>query len=196
MVIYPETQKRAQAELDVVVGRHRIPTFADYENLLYIRAMVKEALRWRPVDPVGLPHRSIEDDWYEVTSSPLEQSSSQTSGTSTETPRFMEQMLYTSILHAILTGRARSLRGRWARRKKVTSRGKPLLIDVDGCVEDGLVVYGLRLLERDGFTDVFRKDNRQPIPFKVNITPRFSEAETMLELERKSHGLPASQQKE
>ncbi|KAF8546953.1 cytochrome P450, partial [Imleria badia] len=65
MVIYPETQKRAQAELDVVVGRHRIPTFADYENLPYIRAMVKEALRWRPVDPVGLPHRSIEDDWYE-----------------------------------------------------------------------------------------------------------------------------------
>lgn len=39
MVIYPETQKRAQAELDAIVGRERIPTFADYENLLYIRAM-------------------------------------------------------------------------------------------------------------------------------------------------------------
>jgi cytochrome P450 len=65
ILAYPETQERAQAELDAVVGRTRLPTFADYPHLPYIRAMVKEALRWRPVDPVGLPHRSIEDDWYE-----------------------------------------------------------------------------------------------------------------------------------
>ncbi|KAH9002681.1 cytochrome P450 [Lactarius hatsudake] len=65
MLVYPETQARAQAELDAVVGRGRLPTFADYPHLPYIRAMVKEALRWRPVDPIGLPHRSIEDDWYE-----------------------------------------------------------------------------------------------------------------------------------
>jgi len=65
ILAYPETQARAQAELDAVVGRTRLPTFADYTHLPYIRAMVKEALRWRPVDPVGLPHRSIEDDWYE-----------------------------------------------------------------------------------------------------------------------------------
>ncbi|SRR6266702_4940964 len=65
MLAYPETQARAQAELDAVVGRTRLPTFADYPHLPYIRAMVKEALRWRAVDPVGLPHRSTEDDWYE-----------------------------------------------------------------------------------------------------------------------------------
>ncbi|KAI0297641.1 cytochrome P450 [Russula brevipes] len=65
ILAYPETQARAQAELDAVVGRTRLPSFADYPHLPYIRAMVKEALRWRPVDPVGLPHRSIEDDWYE-----------------------------------------------------------------------------------------------------------------------------------
>ncbi|KAI9435067.1 cytochrome P450 [Lactarius indigo] len=64
MVTYPEVQKRAQAELDAVVGRSRTPTFADFQHLPYIRAMVKEALRWRPVDPVGLPHFSTEDDWY------------------------------------------------------------------------------------------------------------------------------------
>ncbi len=45
MIVYPETQKRAQAELDAVVGRDRLPSFADYEHLPYIRAMVKEALR-------------------------------------------------------------------------------------------------------------------------------------------------------
>jgi len=65
MLAYPETQARAQAELDAVVGRTRLPSFADYPHLPYIRAIVKESLRWRPVDPVGLPHRSTEDDWYE-----------------------------------------------------------------------------------------------------------------------------------
>ncbi|KAI0066945.1 cytochrome P450 [Artomyces pyxidatus] len=65
MLAYPETQKRAQAEIDAVVGRERIPTFADMPHLPYVRAMVKEALRWRPVGPVGLPHRVMEDDWYE-----------------------------------------------------------------------------------------------------------------------------------
>ena len=64
MVTYPDVQKRAQAELDSVVGRARIPTFSDFERLPYIRAMVKEMLRWRPASPLGLPHLSSEDDWY------------------------------------------------------------------------------------------------------------------------------------
>ncbi len=65
MVAYPETQSRAHAELDAVVGRARLPNFADYPSLPYIRAMVKEVLRWRPVTPLGGPHRCTEDDWYE-----------------------------------------------------------------------------------------------------------------------------------
>lgn len=65
MVAFPETQKRAQAELDTVVGHSRIPSFSDLPNLPYLRAMVKEVLRWRSVLPVGIPHCSIEDDWYE-----------------------------------------------------------------------------------------------------------------------------------
>ncbi|KAH9035792.1 cytochrome P450 [Lactarius pseudohatsudake] len=64
MVTYPEVQKRAQAELDAVVGRSRTPTFADFHDLPYIRAMVKEVLRWRSTGPVGVPHCSAEDDWY------------------------------------------------------------------------------------------------------------------------------------
>ncbi|KZT21020.1 cytochrome P450 [Neolentinus lepideus HHB14362 ss-1] len=59
MLVYPETQRRAQAELDAVVGRDRLPSFTDYEKLPYVRAMIKEALRWRPVV------RAINDDWYE-----------------------------------------------------------------------------------------------------------------------------------
>jgi cytochrome P450 len=65
MLAYPETQARAHAELDAVVGRARLPTFADLTHLPYIRAMVKEALRWRPAAPLGAPHRSTEDGWYE-----------------------------------------------------------------------------------------------------------------------------------
>ncbi|KAI0060313.1 cytochrome P450 [Artomyces pyxidatus] len=65
MVAYPETQKRAQEELDAVVGRGRLPSFADLPHLPYIRAMVKETLRWRSNLPLGVPHRLTEDDWYE-----------------------------------------------------------------------------------------------------------------------------------
>jgi cytochrome P450 len=65
MLAYPETQARAHAELDGVVGRTRLPTFADYPHLPYIRAMVKELLRWRPITPITAPHRTTEDDWYE-----------------------------------------------------------------------------------------------------------------------------------
>ncbi|KAH8992640.1 cytochrome P450 [Lactarius akahatsu] len=64
MVTYPDVQRRAQAELDAVVGRTRIPTFSDFQHLPYIRATVKEVLRWRPMAPLGLPHCSTEDDWY------------------------------------------------------------------------------------------------------------------------------------
>jgi cytochrome P450 len=65
MLAYPETQARAQAELDTVVGRARLPTFADYPLLPYTRAMVKELLRWKPGAPQAAPHRTTEDDWYE-----------------------------------------------------------------------------------------------------------------------------------
>ena len=64
MLAYPETQARAHAELDAVVGRARLPTFADYPHLPYIRALVKEVLRWKPPAPMGAPHLSTEDDWY------------------------------------------------------------------------------------------------------------------------------------
>ena len=64
-MVHPEVQTRAQDELDVVVGRFRTPTSADVPNLPYIQAMVKESLRWRPALPLGIPHSTTEDDWYE-----------------------------------------------------------------------------------------------------------------------------------
>ncbi|KAJ4470435.1 cytochrome P450 [Lentinula aciculospora] len=64
IVLYPEAQRLAQEELDRIVGPYRLPTFDDYGHLPYIRACVKEVMRWRGVGPMGLPHRLREDDYY------------------------------------------------------------------------------------------------------------------------------------
>ncbi|KAM5539711.1 hypothetical protein V8D89_006524 [Ganoderma adspersum] len=64
MAANPHVLAKAQAELDAVVGPHRLPEFEDMQSLPYIRAIVKELLRWRVVVPLGVPHRSIEDDEY------------------------------------------------------------------------------------------------------------------------------------
>jgi cytochrome P450 len=53
MISHPEKQKKCQAELDAVVGRSRVPTFQDLENLTYIQATVREILRWRSAFPLG-----------------------------------------------------------------------------------------------------------------------------------------------
>ena len=64
MALYPEVQKRAQQELDAVVGTERLPDFADRPSLPYINAIVKESLRWHPAAPMGVPHRVLADDEY------------------------------------------------------------------------------------------------------------------------------------
>ena len=42
LITYPQCQKKAQEEMDRVVGATRIPTLADYDNLPYLRAFVEE----------------------------------------------------------------------------------------------------------------------------------------------------------
>ncbi|KAI0030170.1 cytochrome P450 [Vararia minispora EC-137] len=64
LVLNPDVQAKAQAEVDRVVGPDRLPALADREALPYIGALVKEVLRWNPVVPTGIPHRLTEDDTY------------------------------------------------------------------------------------------------------------------------------------
>jgi cytochrome P450 len=52
LVLNPETQKRAQAELDQVVGRERSVRDEDIQKLLYVQAVVKETLRMHPPGPL------------------------------------------------------------------------------------------------------------------------------------------------
>ena len=54
MAANPHVLAKAQAELDAVVGPHRLPEFEDMKSLPYICAIVKELLRWGPVAPLGL----------------------------------------------------------------------------------------------------------------------------------------------
>ncbi|KAL0578893.1 hypothetical protein V5O48_003126 [Marasmius crinis-equi] len=65
MVLHPEAQKRAQNEIDEVVGCGRVPEFSDQENLPYIKAALLETLRWQPTVPLALPHKCLKDDVYE-----------------------------------------------------------------------------------------------------------------------------------
>ena len=53
MAVYPEVQKKAQAEIDAVVGPNRLPDFHDRPSLPYINAVVKESSRWNLVLPFG-----------------------------------------------------------------------------------------------------------------------------------------------
>ena len=53
LVLFPQVQRRAQAELDDVVGRDRLPTFDDRPRLPYIVALCKELMRWQMVTPIG-----------------------------------------------------------------------------------------------------------------------------------------------
>lgn len=53
MSVYPEIQKRAQSEIDSIVGRDRLPTIDDRASLVYVAALIKEIFRWAPVAPLG-----------------------------------------------------------------------------------------------------------------------------------------------
>lgn len=53
MAKYPEAQKKAQAELDAIIGPHRLPEFSDRPSIPYVNALVKEAMRWQVVVPLG-----------------------------------------------------------------------------------------------------------------------------------------------
>ncbi|KAI0752763.1 cytochrome P450 [Daedaleopsis nitida] len=64
MSLHPEVARKAQAELDAVVGPHRLPDFSDKPSLTYVDTIIKETLRWQNVIPLGVPHRLTIDDEF------------------------------------------------------------------------------------------------------------------------------------
>ncbi|KAL2269692.1 hypothetical protein VTJ83DRAFT_1876 [Remersonia thermophila] len=60
----PLVQRRAQEEIDCVVGRDRLPTWSDLPGLQYVNLVLQETYRMNPLSPLGVPHASIADDVY------------------------------------------------------------------------------------------------------------------------------------
>ena len=151
------------------VGRARLPTFADYLHLPYICAMVKEVLRWRTTGPLGVAHLYTEDGWYEGMFIP--------NGTIC-IPNMWHMANNSLFINIAVT--------LWAikiERKKDAS-GQFLPLDLDGWIDVGVVVLldfhhiaPLRGRLRGCFC-------RRPVPFKLEVTPRFPEASAMLAQER------------
>lgn len=63
MLMFPDVQAEAHAEIDRLVG-DRIPTWEDFLNSQYFRAMMKEVWRWRPPVALGHPHVTTRDIEY------------------------------------------------------------------------------------------------------------------------------------
>lgn len=74
MILYPEAQKKAQEEINRVIGSGRLPDYADREKLPYVEAFYREAMRWHPTTPLRMCHLfikySIKSDKDDITIAP------------------------------------------------------------------------------------------------------------------------------
>ena len=53
MSLHPEVQRKAQQEIDRVVGHDRLPNAQDRKHLPYVDAIMREVMRLNPVAPLG-----------------------------------------------------------------------------------------------------------------------------------------------
>ncbi|KAI3352385.1 hypothetical protein L3Q82_005351 [Scortum barcoo] len=60
MVLYPDVQEKVQAEIDAVVGSHRVPSFTDKGSLPFTEATIMEVQRLTVVVPLAIPHMASE----------------------------------------------------------------------------------------------------------------------------------------
>ncbi|KAG8235108.1 hypothetical protein J437_LFUL015535 [Ladona fulva] len=61
LIVHPEVQRKARAEIEAVVGRDRLPALSDRSKMPYIEAIVLESLRLFVGRSFGLAHRSLRD---------------------------------------------------------------------------------------------------------------------------------------
>lgn len=54
MVLYPEVQARARAEIDSMLkDGDRLPELSDKDSMPYMNCVIKEVLRWQSIAPLG-----------------------------------------------------------------------------------------------------------------------------------------------
>ncbi|KAF8023195.1 hypothetical protein BT93_F0639 [Corymbia citriodora subsp. variegata] len=61
MLNHPKILKKAQAEIDEVVGHDRLVSESDLPKLSYLHSVIKETMRMYPVGPLLVPHESVEE---------------------------------------------------------------------------------------------------------------------------------------
>ena len=69
--MYPDIQKKAQAEIDAVIGCNRLPDIGDLDYLSFIETVVKETLRWQPAIPMGMSPTNTNTKRFARRCSPL-----------------------------------------------------------------------------------------------------------------------------
>lgn len=55
--VYQDAQRRAQNEIDSVIGQSRPPVYSDHKNMPYTDAFIFELLRWKTIIPINPPRR-------------------------------------------------------------------------------------------------------------------------------------------
>ncbi|KAG1873402.1 cytochrome P450 [Suillus tomentosus] len=65
MILHPDVQSRARAEIDQAVGHDSMPCLDDRASLPYLDAILREVLRWNPIAPLGIAHATSNDDVYD-----------------------------------------------------------------------------------------------------------------------------------
>ena len=63
-LLHPDAVRKAQEELDSVIGQDRLPEIDDMANIPYTIGFLQEVMRLRPITPVGMPHATTQDDEY------------------------------------------------------------------------------------------------------------------------------------
>nr|AHX02955.1 flavonoid 3'5'-hydroxylase [Iris x hollandica] len=61
LIRHPNILKKAQEEIDSVVGQDRLVSESDIPNLPFLQAVVKENFRVHPATPLSLPRMALED---------------------------------------------------------------------------------------------------------------------------------------
>ncbi|KAG9307470.1 hypothetical protein G9A89_017300 [Geosiphon pyriformis] len=64
LIVYPDVQKKLQEELDRVMGKGMVWKVEHESQLHYLKAVVYETLRYRPVMNLSIPHETVNDDIY------------------------------------------------------------------------------------------------------------------------------------
>ncbi|KAG1815836.1 cytochrome P450 [Suillus variegatus] len=65
-VAFPETLRKAQNEINSVLPDGRPPTMDDIASLPYVRAILREVHRLKPMAPLGMPHTLLETQEVEI----------------------------------------------------------------------------------------------------------------------------------